>query len=414
MISRRRFLAIAGLAGAAGYAAWRAWPEQGVFNPCLGPLPDELAHHSLVGEAWAGLEPAQMWDAHVHLLGDGGYESEAWFNDARATWRWPLAATQHQFFLDASCLEGGDSPDAGYVTRLEALSQWFPAGFKVLLLALDGHYDRSGTLQREQTHFFLANDYCHRAAEAAPDRFEWAASVHPYRTDAVAELERVHGLGARAVKWIPAAQGIDPATARCDPFYETLVRLDLPLLSHAGTERATPGDDALGNPLLLRRAIDHGVRVVVAHCATMGAGRDLDLGEHGPWVDNFSLFERMMDTPTSAGRLYGDLSAVTQTARAGQALRRILERASEGGDWAGRVLNGSDYPLPGIMPLYSPRRLVEMGLLDAQAAVPLTAIRTYNPLLFDLVLKRHLHSGRHRLAAQAFETRRFFMPTDTP
>jgi mannonate dehydratase len=122
----------------------------------------------------------------------------------------------------------------------------------------------------------------------------------------------------------------------------------------------------------------------------------------------------MMDTPTSAGRLFGDLSAVTQTARAGQALTRILERASEGGDWAGRMLNGSDYPLPGIMPLYSPRQLVEMGLLDAQAAVPLTAIRTYNPLLFDFVLKRHLRSGPHRLAAQAFETRRFFIPTDTP
>jgi predicted TIM-barrel fold metal-dependent hydrolase len=413
MISRRRFLAIAGLAGAAGYAAWRAWPEQGVFNPCLGPLPDALANHALVREAWAGLDPAQVWDAHVHLLGDGGNDADAWFNDGRDTWRWPLAATQRQFFLDASCLEGDTPTDADYIARLTTLAQSFPAGYRMLLLALDAYYDAAGTLQRERTHFYLGNDYCHRVAQAAPARFEWAASVHPYRSDATAELERVHGLGARAVKWIPAAQGIDPAAPRCDPFYETLARLDLPLLSHAGTERATPGDDALSNPLLLRRAIEHGVRVVVAHCATMGQGRDLDVGEHGPWIDNFSLFERMMDTATSAGRLYGDLSAVTQTARAGKALTRIVERASEGGDWAGRVLNGSDYPLPAIMPLYSPRRLVEMGLLDAAAAAPLTTIRTHNPLMFDFVLKRHLRSGKHRLAAQAFETRRFFLPAGT-
>jgi len=411
MISRRRFLSLAGLAGVAGFAAWRAWPEQGVFNPCLGPLPDELARHPLVREAWAGVDPMQIWDAHVHLLGDGHNDAQAWLNDGPGSWRWPLAAAaQRQIFSNAACLGGSKDTGAGYVGRLEALSRPFPAGFKMLLLAMDAYHDHSGTLQRARTHFFIANDYCGRVARALPERFAWAASVHPYRSDAVQELERAHGLGACAVKWIPAAQGIDPTAPRCDRYYETLARLDLPLITHAGTERAAPGDDGLGNPLRLRRALEHGVRVVVAHCATMGQGRDLDLGENGPWVDNFGLFARLMDEPASAGRLYGDLSAVTQTARAGKALTRIVERASEGGDWAERMLNGSDYPLPAIMPLYSPRHLVDAGLLDAAAAAPLTAIRRHNALLFDFLLKRQLRSGTHRLAPQVFETRRFFMP----
>ena len=72
MISRRRFLSFATLAGVAGFAAWRAWPEQGVFNPCLGPLPEELARHPLVLDAWARLDPTRVWDAHVHLFGDVG------------------------------------------------------------------------------------------------------------------------------------------------------------------------------------------------------------------------------------------------------------------------------------------------------------------------------------------------------
>lgn len=397
MLSRRRFLTLAGLAGVAGYAVWRAWPEQGVLNPCLGPLPDELARHPLVLEAWAGLDPAQVWDAHVHLLGDGGEDADAWFNP----------------FLEAACLKGNEQTKGGYVVRLATLSASAPAGARLLLLALDAYHDDSGALRREQTHFFVSNDYCARMAQGNPNRFEWAASVHPYRTDALDELERVQRLGARAVKWIPAAQGIDPAAPRCDRYYEALARLDLPLITHGGTERATPGDDALGNPLRLRRAMEHGVRVVVAHCATMGEGRDLDVGEHGPWRDNFALFERLMDAPSSAGRLYGDLSAVTQTARAGPALTRIVERASEGGDWAGRVLNGSDYPLPAIMPLYSPRHLVDIGLLDAVAAAPLIAIRRHNPLMFDFVLKRNLRSGKHRLSGQVFETRPFFLP-DAP
>jgi predicted TIM-barrel fold metal-dependent hydrolase len=414
VLSRRRFLTLVGVAGAAGYAAWRAWPEQGVLNPCLGPLPDELARHPLVLDAWAGLDPRRTWDAHVHLLGDGGDGADAWFNEGGEWWHRPLAGVQRPAFLQAACLEGNDQANAGYVVRLAALSASAPAGAKLLLLALDAYHDDSGALRREHTHFFVANDYCARVARANPARFEWAASVHPYRTDAIAELERVRGLGARAVKWIPAAQGIDPAAQRCDGYYETLARLDLPLITHAGTERATPGDDALGNPLRLRRALEHGVRVVVAHCATMGKGRDLDVGEHGPRLDNFALFERMMDAPSSAGLLFGDLSAVTQTARAGPTLTRIVERASEGGDWAGRVLNGSDYPLPAIMPLYSPRHLADMGLVDPAAAAPLTAIRRHNPLVFDFVLKRHLRSGKHRLATSVFETRPFFLPDAQP
>ena len=72
---------------------------------------------------------------------------------------------------------------------------------------------------------------------------------------------------------------------------------DLPLISHAGLERAVLGREAhdYGNPLRLRRALDAGVRVVVAHCASMGEDRDLDQGANGPYVDSFALFARLMD-----------------------------------------------------------------------------------------------------------------------
>jgi len=63
--------------------------------------------------------------------------------------------------------------------------------------------------------------------------------------------------------------GIDPSDERCDNFYQKMKELDLILLSHGGEEKAveTEEDQRLGNPLLLRRALDHGVKVIVAHCA---------------------------------------------------------------------------------------------------------------------------------------------------
>lgn len=413
-ITRRRFLAAAGAAGiaAAGIAGWRAWPEQGLLYPCLGPLPPELANHSLVREAWAGLDPAQVWDCHAHVFGVGDAGGDLGFNEGRSLVHWPFAAIQDYFFRNAACVGKGAAGglDAALLAHLHQQAAAMPVGHKLLLLALDAWHDEGGQRHMEHTHFRVGNDYCAQVAQRWPDRFEWAASVHPYRPDAVAEIERVQRLGARALKWIPAAQGIDPASSRCDRAYETLARLDLPLITHGGQERAAPGDDSLGNPLRLRRALEHGVRVVVAHCASMGEDRDLDRGERGPWLDSFALFERMMDEPAHVGRLFGDLSAITQTARAGQPLRRVLERAHEGGAWAGRLLNGSDYPLPAIMPLYSPRFLVDSGLLDAAAAAPLSAIRRHHPLLFDFVLKRHLRLNGRRLAKSAFATRRFFEP----
>jgi len=159
-----------------------------------------------------------------------------------------------------------------------------------------------------------------------------------------------------------------------------------------------------GNPLRLRRALDAGVRVVVAHCASMGRDRDLDRGAHAAPVDSFELFARLMDEPRSARLLYGDISAMTQVNRAGGTLARGLERE----DWHARLLNGSDYPLPGLMPIFSVDYIVSLGLLEAAAAPLLSEIRRHNPLLFDFVLKRSLRRDGRRLAARVFETRRFF------
>ena len=90
-------------------------------------------------------------------------------------------------------------------------------------------------------------------------------------------------------------------------------------------------------------------------------------------------------------------------------LRDIIDRE----DWHRRLLFGTDYPLPGILPLVSPAQLAHEGMLDPAAAPVLEAIREHNPILFDLVLKRHLHSHGKRLAPTIFETRRFFSRTPT-
>ena len=404
---RRKFVLAALGAAAAGALAWRFWPEHGFMNPCRAALPRELARHALVTAAWEGIEPARVWDCHAHLLGNGDSGSGIWLNPDMLSIASPVQYVQRLFFLNAGCAhEAPGRVDESYVERMHNLLDGMRPGVKLMLLAFDRNYTASGEPAPQESAFYVPNDYAMALARRHPRYFEWAASIHPYRRDCVEALRAAKANSARAVKWLPAAMSIDPSSPRCDAFYAVLKQLDLPLITHAGLERAVHVAERqnLGNPLLLRRALDHGVRVVVAHCATLGEDRDLDRGENGPFLPSFELFARLMDDARYGRTLHGDISAVTQSNRAGPALLRLIER----GDWHARLLNGSDYPLPGIMPLYSMEQLVSLGVIETAAASVFAAIREHNPLLFDFVLKRHLRAGRARFAPSVFETRRFF------
>lgn len=402
-------------AAAGGFAAWRYWPEQGLWNPCHARLPRHLADHDLVRAAWEGLDAAKVWDSHAHLIGTGDSGSGITVNPQTDSLLNPGQYARRLFFLNAGCVhDASGSVDNAYVERMRNLVDGMRGdkrqGVKVLLFAFERAHHEDGTPDPEHSIFHVPDTYARDVAQRYAGDFEWAASIHPYRKDALDALEQAKQGGARAVKWLPSAMGIDPASSRCDAFFQGMKKLDLPLIAHAGLERAVLGREAhdFGNPLRLRRALDAGVRVVVAHCASMGEDRDLDKGPQGPYIDSFSLFERVLK---KYANVYGDISAMTQVNRAGPALVKVIENA----DWHARLLNGSDYPLPGVMPVFSVDYLVSLKLLPESAAQVLRDIRTHNPLLFDFVLKRALRVGGTRttagkaFAAGVFETRGFFM-----
>ena len=388
------------------------WPEQGFVNPCRpGALPPDLAGHPLIRAAWSGLRPGDVWDCHVHLFGTGDTDTGIWINPDMHSLGSPRKVLQRRFYENAACVVR-DQPriDAQVVARLvellDGMRESVPGPIagqpKAMLFAFDWFHDVHGRPDRGQTTFHVPDAYARRVARQHPRHFEWVASIHPYRPDAVDALEAAVARGARAVKWLPAAMGIDPAAPQCDAFYAAARRLSIPIISHAGEELAVDGDahQRFGNPLRLRRALDAGVRVIVAHCASLGADVDLDRGENGPRVENFALFARMMEEPAYGKLLYGDISALPQSNRAA-ILGTLLERPH----WHPRLLQGSDYPLPGVLPLYSVKLLVENGWLEASAAPVLMRLREHNALLFDFVLKRTLRSRGHAFADSVFATR---------
>ena len=376
-----------------------------IFNPC-GKLSNELRNHPLTLAAFDGLNPDNVWDCHVHLLGLGESGGGAWVTPKmQSAWNLRMYA-QYRFYLNAACVDPGlKNVDRDYLLRLRALMADFPVGYRAMLMAFDRTHNEAGNPQPDRSALYLPNAYARDIADKHASRFAWVASIHPYREDAAEAVATCVGQGALAVKWLPPAMGIDPASPLCDRFFEAMVKHDLPLISHGGEERAVEGAHrpAFGNVLKLRRPLERGVRVVVAHCASLGRDIDLDKGVNGPEIDSFRLFERLMASSEFHGRLYGDISALPQTNRFGY-LEPILKHQ----EWAGRLLNGSDYPLPGVFPLFSVDAFVEKNWLKAEIGEHLKQVREGNPLLFDFLLKRHLRIDGLKFGHDVFETARVF------
>ncbi|WP_439630001.1 amidohydrolase family protein [Gemmata sp.] len=198
-------------------------------------------------------------------------------------------------------------------------------------LAFDAVYAEDGRLDDANTHLYVTNGYAAELARRHP-KVLFGASVHPYRPDALAELDRCVAAGAVLVKWLPLVQGMDPASERCLPFYEALAHHRVPLLCHTGGELSLPQRfPQYASPELLLPALRCGVTVIAAHCGT----RSTPLG-----TDYLPTFVRMAKEHE---RLYGDTAALDNPSRS-YAFPVLLGDAGV----RRKVVHGSDWPIPSV------------------------------------------------------------------
>ena len=224
-----------------------------LFNPCLAAyLPEPLASHEIVARAFDGIDPTKVIDAHVHLLvttagangtegrvrgiggetdgtgtddgnrgtvagngtsGGTGMDNDGvdgpWIGEQmRSPLRNPLQYARYRVFLNASCVrrEDGDASRA-FLDRLLSCHRATAPGSRLMLLAFDQVHDAGGQARPEASAFHVPNAYARTVAARYPNEIEWAASVHPYRADAVEALDAAAAGGALAVKWLPNAMG---------------------------------------------------------------------------------------------------------------------------------------------------------------------------------------------------------------
>ncbi len=365
---------------------------------------------ALLARAAEGIDPARAIDVHVHLAGLGTGGAGTWVSPKmRAPLPHPAAHFRFAVYATAAGVEDLSRADEQWEATLVRRARTSRPRRRHVILPFDLAHREDGTPDRDASEFHVSNDHALSVAARHPDLFLPACSIHPYRKDALAELERVAERGAVLVKWLPAAMRIDPSSPRCRAFYERMAALGLPLLTHAGEEKAVESDEAqhLGNPLLLRVPLDAGVKVIVAHCASLGESEDLDAP--GRAVPNLDLFLRLAGDGRYRDRLWGELSALTQYNRC-RALVPILLRE----ELHDRLVDGSDYPLPAIDALLRTGTLEQLGLVDREERRLLNEVNRHNPLAFDLAVKRtvRIEAGgkTFRLPPRAFTAPRGLLP----
>ena len=395
-----------------GWRQWIALSALLLFPGCLvnqiggafTQQPEDLEQKAsittknIIDQAFAGIDPVRLVDFHTHVLAIGTSVKDAFVNP-KARSGINLERLKFLIYTSASDVKNIDNTDQEYLARLVRVARASKGKYRIL--AFDKHYKPDGTVDLSNTYMYVPNNYIVELARQYSDIFLPVISLHPYRRDAVEELDKWAKAGVKYIKWLPNAMGMDPADRAIEPFYRKMKEHDIILLSHGGKEQAVEAeeDQELGNPLRLRKPLDMGVRVIVAHAASLGSCKDLDrVG--GKKADCFDLFLRLMDEAKYRGLVFGEVSAMLQFNRMPGPFSTLLKRQ----DLHPRLVNGSDYPLPAINALIRTRSLVSDGFITSEERSALNEIYDFNPLLFDFVLKRTMRhpETKQKLAPSVF------------
>lgn len=264
---------------------------------------------------------------------------------------------------------------------------------RYVLLAFDWYHGADGRRTpppRRARDFgsdiYTSNSLVRAACRAHPDRFLLGASVHPYRPDALACLDEVFAGGACLIKWLPLHQNIAAHDPRTQAFVRRCGELGLPLLIHYGPEftLATqhPEQRAASAMLDVLRPLHRAGRmptVIMAHVAT----------PVWPWGDRSSVKAvcAAMTGEFADAPLYADVSALTNPGKACWvswfARRQELH---------GKLLFGSDFPVPVAVPLFRGALRREYARVRALESWPEQALEILRAAGFNEIVFRRAAS----------------------
>ncbi|MDB2426038.1 amidohydrolase family protein [bacterium] len=264
-------------------------------------------------------------DHHVHVA-CYGYQTDCYFSkEIRDSFKFRVY--QHMFdFSEKEAKRYGDAEIFKKLERNIIMSKYIK---QAVVLAMDEVYEISGKKRKDLTVFYVPNEFVAKETSKRPNLL-FGASVHPYRPDALAQLEKVKADGAYLVKLLPAIQRFKANDPGLIPYYQKLIALNLPLLIHVDDESSFGEDHPeYSNPQFLELPLSLGVKVVAAHAGARGER------------NGKTNFQAVLELAQKYKNLFVDISAMSVTLTRNGQLVKILKAK----ELQGRIVYGSDWPL---------------------------------------------------------------------
>ncbi|MCC7375195.1 MAG: amidohydrolase family protein [Verrucomicrobiales bacterium] len=297
--------------------------------------------------------PPTIIDGHAHLFGDGGWppvhQQTCGLSPAQK------ANPSYKALTRLLRLPSSGNVDDLYVEALVHQAQEARqklGSFRAVLLAQDCRYNESGEPDWANSSVYVPNARLFQVTSNHPDLFLPCPSINPQRKDWQAELSYCLSQGARVLKIHPPTQAVDPSDPKFREFYRQCARNGMALMVHTGSEHSAPiSSPTLGDPRLVRLALEEGCTVIAAHAGTKGFFDPPDEDHFG------HLAELMEHFP----RLYAD-SAVLGSLFRWRCIPAIIESPAA----LPRMLHASDWPFP-ANPIVFWHRLHPFTLLELSA-----------------------------------------------
>jgi predicted TIM-barrel fold metal-dependent hydrolase len=297
-------------------------------------------------------------DVHMHLAGTGCCQSGCWVSPGfrrRHTFR--LLKLIHRITDE----QMRTTADQDWATRIAATIAGSGVDYGVVL-GFDGVYHKDhGAFDEAHSQLIVPPEWVFKVCREHKNLLP-GPSINPYRADALERLDYCIEHGAVLIKWLPAAQSIDPADRKMGPFYARCAAAKLPLLIHMGGERTFKTVTAeFNNVERLREPLEAGVPVICAHTATRILGTDEP--------DQIPALKALLK---EYPHLWVDNSGLCNPSR----FAHVPKLAADP-EITARTLYGSDYPVPANAFYYlgklGPRKVWELertaNVVDRDVAI---------------------------------------------
>ena len=271
-------------------------------------------------------------DIHTHLL-----SSEVAFD--RFYDKVAIRLFGKRFGIDPK--ELARDPYAAYVRALTDSVRNSEHVEKVVLFGVDERVDDAGKTLHKDITVCASNDDLLEVYREHSDVVVPFFSINPKRPDALELIDQYAEQGFKGAKFLQNYWGVDTREARYRPYFEKLAERKLPLIVHVGSESSVHSFKACESIAMLDRPLDAGVTVICAHMAlSYEPRRILRAFSKKPKHFNGEYFT-LLEMLRTHDNLYADISALLTPVRA-----KVLRHLSEARDVHGKLLFGTDFPVP--------------------------------------------------------------------